>query len=349
MKTKTAKAVHFERMYDKDGVVIRKGDPVRFYSANRGTVMFGVVNGHRPLGQMVSVLIANDPFPVNVPANQLEKGSTIMPTATKPNRRELRRRASELGIEGWESLDTKALEAAVAGAPAPHTNGSAKVPARAKVPRGTTAADKAHAASKVAKAATKKTVGVPSKSPGRKPPAKRQTAPVRRQARPTKSPGTTTKPAKRVNTPDVTPGARRKIAENGNPYRPGSNLHVITELLLKGGRRADIINKLLTGPRKLELHPWAKNKSEINPVFEMDKRVLLACHDLKNNHNFTVDFAGRGVERGTVRVTPPGRDHHGAPKPPKPAAAGSAVAESRPLRRERTKTRKARKHRLANK
>src|SRR5205823_5455537 len=95
----------------------------------RGTTMKAFVVGERPIGQMLEVQIVGDPYSVTVPLGQIERGHQDMATATqeRPSRKEMRKLAASLHIDGWESLETESLWKAIVEAQGPAaSNGKAK-------------------------------------------------------------------------------------------------------------------------------------------------------------------------------------------------------------------------------
>lgn len=95
----------------------------------------------------------------------------------------------------------------------------------------------------------------------------------------------------------------KEAASNGNPFRPGSNNFYITEEFIKGGNRAKMIQRLL---KKIKFRPYARKEKDLDPAFEMDKRIMMAAHQLQHKHNFTIVHVGRGAEKSTIRAFPPG-------------------------------------------
>lgn len=89
-------------------------------------------------------------------------------------------------------------------------------------------------------------------------------------------------------------------AENGNPFREGTNLWHITEELLEGGKRSAMVKRL---KKKITLKPRT-NKKDFDVDFEMDRRVLITAQILENQHGFTKEREGRG-EDATIVVSPP--------------------------------------------
>lgn len=94
-----------------------------------------------------------------------------------------------------------------------------------------------------------------------------------------------------------------KASDGVNPYRPGSNLHKITELLLKGGKRSAIVAKL---QRQIDMHPYTQDKDSLDIEKELDKRLMLTAGLLQRNFGYEIVKEGRGMETGTIKVVPKG-------------------------------------------
>jgi hypothetical protein len=85
-----------------------------------------------------------------------------------------------------------------------------------------------------------------------------------------------------------------------NPFRAGSNLHLMTELLMEGGKRSAMVKKLV---KKVDLNPRTKRK-DFDPAEEIDYRLVRVCQTLTNEHGFTIEKDGRGKDQ-VVRAVPP--------------------------------------------
>lgn len=221
------------------------------------------------LGRMVDVTLDGDPYSSYLEFDRLEKitnnrekVSTDMPTATQPTAREVRREAKALRIPGWQDMSYEELVEAVNAA----SNGSTSTSrtAKAKASAGRTTAKKSAA---------------------------------------TKSNAATTKAVKDKKTAKAS--AKRPAgvepAENGNPFRQGTNLWHITEELISGGKRSDMVRRL---KRKIELKPRTKSDAEFDLDAELDRRVLIVGQLLKNDHGFTVEREGRGEDSTIVATAP---------------------------------------------
>lgn len=112
-------------------------------------------------------------------------------------------------------------------------------------------------------------------------------------------------PAKRAakKAPAKRAAAAPKASE-ANPYRPGSNMFKITELLLQGGKRSAIVKKL-QGRGGIDLHPYTQDKDDLDVEKELDKRVTLTAQNLERKLGYTVEKTGRGMAEGTIKVVPP--------------------------------------------
>lgn len=204
------------------------------FTARTGKRFEGIVKGF-PSADKVSVLLGDDPFPVEVGVDKLILKEYIDTMTTKtPTKRTAKKVEEVLPSAARRTRRTKTAEAAAEAPVAPARRGR--------------------------KAAAAKT---------------------------------TAKPAKAV--------AASKTADGDNPYRPGSNLHKITELLLKGGKRSAIVAKL---QRQIDMHPYTQNKDDLDIEKELDKRLMLTAGLLQRNFGYTIEKTGRGMETGTIKVVP---------------------------------------------
>jgi hypothetical protein len=259
-------------MKDCDGVKLKAGDDVIFFTSKLVRRPAKVIGRDELDVDRISCMIKGDPFPVGILPANLKKGKGNMSTtAVKPDRKELRKQAKALKIDGYQEMSTKQLAKAIA---AHGTNGKSKVTPPKKTKRGQTKADK----------------GEPV-TPSQKAKAAKSKAKTK-----------TEKPAKSKKSK-----AKAAPATEGNsinPFRPDTNNYLFTEAFLKGGVRSKIIEKLL---KKVQFRPWAKKLKDIDPAHEMDKRMLMCTHQLQHKHGFTVvHYGGRGPEKASVRVFPPG-------------------------------------------
>lgn len=91
------------------------------------------------------------------------------------------------------------------------------------------------------------------------------------------------------------------IAENGNPFKEGTNLFLITEELIKGGKRSTMVTRL---KKKIDLQPRTKKAKDFDVDYEMDRRILITGQLLRNEHGFEVTREGRGTDATIVAVAP---------------------------------------------
>lgn len=288
-------------MVDRNGEPLSEGSRIKFIVAKNKAAQKhhgartrkGTVLHDHALGSMIDVVLDGDPFGTYVEYSRVEvipgerddnnpllqsrkqqlrarsttkrqglggpEGGSAVPNTTtnKPNTRELRKQAKALGVEGWEDMSVRALQAAVEAAEDGETT-------KEEAPkRRTTRATKTAAKSTPAKATA----------------AKKSTA------------------KKAATNGD----AESTVAENGNPYKPGTNLWHITEEILKGGKRAAMVKRL---KKKVELKPRNAGP-EWDEDAELDRRILITGQILRRDHNFSVERGGRGPEDGTIVGTPP--------------------------------------------
>lgn len=203
-----------------------------------------------------------------------------MPTTRKPvsKARQLRQDAKALGIEGFDKMTGAELAEAVKQAKAPNARTGVR-----KVSREEAAAS---AERRTARKAGAKRASAPRKSSTRPTTAKK--APAKRA--PAKK-----APAKRTS---VAPAAG-----GPNPFRPHSNLHVVTDALLKGGKRQEIVRSL---KKQIKINPWSHDEKLTPAEVEkaIDKRLLLTSGMLVRDYGFIEQREGRGMG-GTIKVVPP--------------------------------------------
>jgi hypothetical protein len=218
----------------------------------------------------VEVKLSGDPYTVCVYQKQIQHTTSPTETermvATMPEARlsakELRREAKTLEIADWESLPLADLRKAVNDAQGTSDNGHAtakKAPAKRGPRKATT--EKATAA----KAAPAK------KAPAKKAPAKK-----------------------------AAPEAEEFTGnENGNPFKPGSNIYEITEALIKGGKRTALVKSL---KRKIDLKPRTQ-RDDWNEDYEIDRRLLIIAQLLERDHGYNKVLDGRGPD-AFIQVEP---------------------------------------------
>lgn len=201
---------------DAHGTPLALEQRVRFHSS-KGTVMRGRVVQGVNTGRLIKIHIDGDPFPSMVDHRQLEVAADNEPftprrrnvqmtkTAT-PTLREIRNKAKNMQITGWEEMSKEELIAATSG-----DEEVAEAPAKTKRSK-----------------AASKTIEKPA-------PKAKATKTSTRAAKGTK---TTEKAAPK-------PRAAAAKPEGPNPFEPGSNLYHITEALMVGGKRSALVKKLL--------------------------------------------------------------------------------------------------------
>lgn len=256
-----------------------------------------VIDPSTPEGLIIQ--IAKDPFPVTVKKSQCfpcdSEGNVLksnkkantgpkkekvqkMTTDTKPSARELRNEAKALGVEDYDEMSRKELVAAIKAAKKGSKGTKTKKSKTEKVSAQEAEAFAAERASKKGKAKKK---GSAAKSAAKAKPAAKKAA---------------SKPAKSV------PAKAAKVTgkdSGDNPFRKGSNLHVICSLLLKGGTREALAMKL---SEKTELHPYSGNDVDLK---DFDKRIILGAQTLRDKHGFQIDRSGRGLQ-GKIKAVPSG-------------------------------------------
>lgn len=239
--------------------------------------------------RLLSIRIANDPFPVPVKKKQVsaceptgnkvkskkpkdlteitepERKGKMAATATKPTGKELRKEAQGLGIKDFEDMGRGELVKAIKKAKK-NKNGAKPE----KVSR-----DEAEAASRKRAKAKAKAKG--SKKSAAK--AASKSAPAKSKAKPSSK--------------------GKSTGSDGNPFRPGSNLHLIHNLLVKGGNREKLAQKLAD---KVALHPYTNSADEID-LIDYDKRIVLAAQTLRDQHGYKIEREGRGLA-GSIKVMP---------------------------------------------
>lgn len=136
------------------------------------------------------------------------------------------------------------------------------------------------------------------KDKGRKP-SEEALAESTKSATATKAAKKASKPAKASKKSDDDDD---EVAENGNPYRPDSNLHAIAEELIRGGKRKDMVKRL---KKKIELAPRQRAGADYDVDYEIDRRLLIVGQLLRKDHGFEVERGGRGPADATIKATPP--------------------------------------------
>jgi hypothetical protein len=245
-----------------------------------------------PLGQMIEVLVANDPFTSWVDRRQVvvvkstqqdnqHKEEHKMPTATA---KELRKQARTLGIEGWEEMDREELEEAIA-AEAEDAEEEVEDEEVEETP-----------APRARKTSTKK-------APAKKAPATKKSAgtrPAAKKAAASKTASTKKAAPAKASTRRAA-AAEEEDEEGDNPFRVGSNLYLMTEELMKGGKRSRMVAKLRN---KVDLKPRTRGGRNFDIDAEIDYKLVRTCQVLTNEHGFVIEKDGRGTDQ-TVKAIPP--------------------------------------------
>lgn len=263
--------------------------------------MQAVVTDIDPDDKSMWLRIAKDPFPVCVKKSQVspcdkdgkvlkskprantghnkEKSSKMPKTDSKPSARELRNEAKALGVKDYDEMSRKELVQAIKVAKKGGTkSGKSKVKTE-KVSREEAEEFAAERQAQKSGKAKPKKKGSAAKAAAKSKPAKKAAA----------------KPVKATKTKAKTNG---QVVTGDNPFRKGSNLHVICGLLLKGGKRESLAEKLSA---KTDLHPYSGNDVDLG---DYDKRILLAAGTLRDKHGFQIERSGRGLE-GKIKAIPP--------------------------------------------
>jgi hypothetical protein len=107
------------------------------------------------------------------------------------------------------------------------------------------------------------------------------------------------KPAKATAAKKTTKAAEKP--DGPNPFRSGTNLWHITEALMRGGKRSDLVSKLRN---KLTFNPRVKSEDEFDVDLEIDRRLKVIGYLLKNQHGWEFTHEGRGSD-AYIKVAPP--------------------------------------------
>jgi len=227
--------------------------------------MSGVTTQDGIIGSRIEILIDGDPFPVMVARNQVtaQGGSeTTMTTTTRqPTAKELRRQAKNAGIEGYMEMSREEL-----------------IEALETVEDGEEAA------------ASRTTTRRAANGTGR---AKR--------TKPAEAPAKATKATAKKAAPAKAAAKSSEKADGPNPFRSGTNLWHITEALMRGGKRSDLVSKLRN---KLSFNPRVKSAEDFDTDLEIDRRLKVIAYLLKNQHGWEMQHDGRGSD-AFIKVTPP--------------------------------------------
>lgn len=280
----------------------RIGERVIF-TPKKGKPREGVVEGISPYSKTVIVQLDTDPFPVEIKESRIStckdsrsdirskkvlrsgtkrKKEKMTATPTKPTGKQLRKQAQSLGIEGWQDMSRKELVKAIKDAEKSEQKSSTSK-------RG----PKTKAASKPAKATKKATKKSATKSKGA---------------------GSSEDSDLGISLPKGS--TVKPLPEEGeNPFRKSSNLYLVAKLLMKGGKRRDLAEKLA---EQVELHPYHKNKADID-LGDYDKRIVLGAQTMRDRFGYGIQRVGRGMD-GRILVFRPG-----GPKDPRNKTAKKAA------------------------
>lgn len=291
---------------------------------SKGPAIPGTIDNPFAKDGKIGVLLEGDPFPVRVEPRQVKKrGKNEMPI-TKSEARDLKRSAKALGIDGWEQMRLKELKAAVRRAEKGKAGKKKAKPE--KVSREEAAAySEERAAKKSGKAKPKSSKKAKTKAAAE--------APARKTKKSTKA------KVKADDHPQVS--SRMALTGAVNPFRPGSNVFLMAEELMKGGKRIDMIKRLQKNGR---LVPFSKSEEDIDPIKEWDKRLLLTAGDMEKKYGFRQVRDGRGVT-GTIRLVPKGAKPKSSAKASSKAKpkASSTKTKSTPKKGAPAKTKKSTK------
>lgn len=212
-------------------------------------------------GAKAKIWIRGDPFPVVVPIISIERNDSV------PTAKELKDEARALGITNWEEMNKVELQAAIGLAQAEDEATETPSPIKTK-----------KKVSKRPKRVSRKVKSGPEKAV-----AKRKTAP-KRQAR--------SKAKKRL------PGVS---LDGTNPFRKGSNMFVMTEILKHGGNRNDLAKQVKT---KLRIRFPKYKKRGFSAVSYVSRYLLVVANRLEDEYGWTVKRQGRGKSQVIVAKPP---------------------------------------------
>lgn len=228
--------------------------------------------------------------------------------AEMPSAKELRKEAQNLGIEGWEDMSKGQMFKAIKKAKK-SSNGTGPPKAKQKVSEESApkkAKSKTSSKKKVVsqEVATKKSTKAVKKAAKTAPPKSK--APAKKTS---KSKKTTSKKVFTEKTVDKALGIKLNKgtapkplpAEGENPFRKKSNMFKVCKLLLKGGTRRKLAEKLA---ESTEIHPYLKGDGEID-LNDFDKRLLLGAEVMLTKFGYGVQRTGRGLD-GKILVFRPG-------------------------------------------
>lgn len=318
---------------------IRVGDAVTF-TPKKGKPRSAVVEGLSPFSGTYIVLLDGDPFPVEVRASRItgqnnphtvgsqrkvpksgtKTGKQEGMTETVPKKldaKKLRKQAVALGIEGWEDMGLKEMSKAVKRARRRAEGGDQEAPKKSKPKKTKPKASAPAPAEEEEEKPVKKSKPKTKKAPAKAKPAAKKTTVKKTAAKKAakKVPAKTSKPKKTaaVETEYITAKVKPSKplpAEGVNPFRKSAGIYVAASLLLQGGTRRSLAEKL---SKKVDLHPYRKGAKEVN-LKDYDKRLLLAAQTMRNQFGYVEVRSGRSLD-GKIQVIRPG-----GPKDPRKSA-----------------------------
>lgn len=291
-----------EGFTDRQGHALEEGKEVKFHSTS-GNVLQAVVEEDHNMGRMVSIRVGQDPFPTYVDHRQLEVKR--VPTST-PSAKELRRKARNLRIDGWEEMDRRELATAVKAAEADDEteDDESEDDDESEASEDTTEDDEDDPDEDDPDDEDEKEEAVPAKRTASKKRgvSKRRasSAPSKRAPRSTKK-SASKRPAKAAKA--TTKKAPRPPVEyeGPNPFRAGSNNWHITQALLKGGKASTLAKSLLT---KLNYNPRKQKPKDFDAQAETEYRLMRIGYILRDDHGFDYQREGRGSD-AFIKVVPP--------------------------------------------
>jgi hypothetical protein len=314
---------------------IRVGDRV-LYTPKKGKPREGVVEGLSPFSKTVIVTLDGDPFPVEVRASKVsgcqnnpnavpsekkvpksgtdkaKKKGTMTTETPKRDAKEVRKRAQALGIAGWEDMTRKEMRIAVKRAErklagksedAPKKNKPKKTKPKASAPAATEEKTVAKKSTKTKAAAKPAKKTAPAKATTSK---KKSSKAPPKKTKATKAPIKTAKSKKAADSDMEITFAKGKTPKNlpdegVNPFRKSSGLYQVAALLLQGGTRRSLAERL---SKKIDLHPYRKTAKEVN-LNDYDKRLLLGAQTMREQFGYAIMRSGRALD-GKILVFRPG-------------------------------------------
>lgn len=221
-----------------------------------------------------------------------------------PSAKELRKEAQALKIEGWEDMSKGQMFKAIKKAKKGASNGTGPPKTKAKVseeeaPKKKSKKGKGKKKVVSQEVAPKKAAAKSVKKAAKKAPAKTKAATKKTSNKKVFTEKTVDK-ALGIKLNKGTP-PKPLPAEGENPFRKKSNMFKVCKLLLKGGTRRKLAEKLA---ESTEIHPYLKGDGEID-LLDFDKRLLLGAEVMLTKFGYGVQRTGRGLD-GKILVFRPG-------------------------------------------